>query len=177
MKYREVIMSKTFPALNDVDMGKFLYELANLEFVSPSLFNGQIVDAEGKTVEDLMGTYFFLGWKWGGSYMHDVAKKWLTPDPDFVAFVKDTVERLCLVPYGSGPEQQAQYEEAMKDRCSMVKTPSGQYAFHAQIGFEAWCHAHNKVNNYGKQHKGNGGNRQDDTTSSNAGADAATVAG
>lgn len=151
MDYREAKTSRDNPALVGEDLDRFLYEFANLDTVATRVKkDGTIIPYRNDTAENYYCMSHLLGWKWWPQILMEVACGTGWPEPDFVEFVHQTVVRLGLIEYKRDAKAMQEYEAAMQGRCRFTRSTSGEYAFAAQIGFEAWCRAHKRENIYGK---------------------------
>lgn len=148
MTYREALVSKQYPALDDEQLGLFCHRLANLSHVATCINGTAVVNND--TPEAMYAMAYFVGWKWRMNVLIEVTRREGNPEPDFVKFVTEICSRLGLGKYIPDDDQKPAFEEAMKGRCSLTKTTDGKYAFAAQIAFEAWCKAIALGKAYGK---------------------------
>uniref|UniRef100_A0AAU7PFA9 dATP/dGTP diphosphohydrolase N-terminal domain-containing protein n=1 Tax=Burkholderia phage vB_BgluM-SURPRISE13 TaxID=3159457 RepID=A0AAU7PFA9_9VIRU len=148
MKFKEAKLNSNNPALSDEDKQRFMYEFANLCVVAVRFNGGHVVEEDDNNpqAENYFAMAYLMGWKWSQNILIDVAKGRGWPEPEFVDFVHDMVNRLGLIPYNpNDPKSHEEFEAAMSGRCSLTKEAgTGKYAFAAQIAFEAWCKVHNR---------------------------------
>lgn len=149
MIYREAKINTFNPPLTDEVRDRFLYEFANLCDAAVRFNGGSVVEEEpGKqTAENYYAMAYLLGWKWRQNILIEVAKGMGWPEPEFVDFVHDMVQRLGLVYYNPNEAQNlADFEVAMKGRVSLTKAVrSGLFAFPAaRQAYAAWCNVFNR---------------------------------
>lgn len=104
MEFREAKKGEQYPVLSDDERHRFVKELIALEDVAVCIYRGVIAGHD--TIEQMHGDNHLWKWKWAGIYFMDIKKKLHNPEPDFIAFVYDTVKRLSLMEKKEAPAKE-----------------------------------------------------------------------